>query len=281
MAGVAREHLSSAETAAAEAAGAAARGAVQVCTDIILANAFCDEEHPPHKVEQAELALRAGSIAILSLFVLEWLLEVCAPPRVACGTPSCRCRTPRPSPHCACRGPTQSPARGACSHPHRAAQAFAHGVRRWARSAIHLVDLVIVCVSLVLEVVATALHNRNLEIASLLVVFRLWRVVRVMHAVSDVQHHVKDEGKLSLQRRVQKLLSIQDAHHTVIKELHREYTERVRSPTHPFEPSWVSAPCGVWGCMAGLCAAPRRDDPRIVSDDSGLHVLCRVYGVYG
>jgi hypothetical protein len=106
-------------------------------------------------------------------------------------------------------------------------QALVKGVRKWARSPINLADLVIVCVSLLLEILAVVLSNSETEVGSLLVVFRLWRIVRVMQAVGDVEHHVKDKEKLELDKQVWKLLTIQDAHHTVIKEMHREYTKRV------------------------------------------------------
>ena len=67
-------------------------------------------------------------------------------------------------------------------------QAWVHGVRIWVRTAVHMVDLVIICVSLALEVVAlsTSAHEAA-EVGGLLIVFRLWRVVRVMHAVGEVR----------------------------------------------------------------------------------------------
>jgi hypothetical protein len=109
-------------------------------------------------------------------------------------------------------------------------QAFVHGMRRWVRSLMHLADLIIVCISLALEVIATTLSKdtRSTEIGSLLIILRLWRVVRVMHAVGDVEQHVKHDELSLLRKKLARLKAIEDAHHTVIKELHREYTERVR-----------------------------------------------------
>ena len=49
---------------------------LQVGTDIILSQVYCDEEHPPHDVEVTEEWLRILSIAILSFFVIEWCVEV-------------------------------------------------------------------------------------------------------------------------------------------------------------------------------------------------------------
>lgn len=45
----------------------------------------------------------------------------------------------------------------------------------------------------------------------------------------QVQHHRKDERVAHLEQRIAKLQEIQDAHHTVIKALHAEYSARVRS----------------------------------------------------
>ena len=48
----------------------------QVATDIIIASVTCGEEHVSHAVHTAEETLRSISIAILSFFILEWLVEV-------------------------------------------------------------------------------------------------------------------------------------------------------------------------------------------------------------
>jgi voltage-gated hydrogen channel 1 len=93
---------------------------------------------------------------------------------------------------------------------------------------MHLVDITIVCISLALEILALTLHERVTEIGGLLVIFRLWRVVRVMHAVGDVQHHVDEEHMRKLERTNAKLREVDKAHHSILKAIHAEYTERVR-----------------------------------------------------
>lgn len=52
------------------------RGTVQVGTDIILVTVYCSEGNYNKTVKLVEKALLIGSIAILSSFVVEWLVEV-------------------------------------------------------------------------------------------------------------------------------------------------------------------------------------------------------------
>ena len=153
-----------------------------------------------------------------------------------------------------------------------------HGVRRWVRQPIHLLDIAIVCVSLGLEIAAELLTTDLTEIGGLLVVFRLWRVVRVSHAVKvrprtasalfwfgpkvkrvvcarpqsqlclpttpqhnaasliswppgvqDVDKHKRKKAEEGLRARIDQLETLEKAHHTVIQELHKEYTQRVRA----------------------------------------------------
>lgn len=132
---------------------------------------------------------------------------------------------------------------------------------------MNFIDLIIVCISLALEVIATTLSagSRTTEIGSLLIVFRLWRVVRVMHAVGDVQHQVKHDEMATLQKKLVRLQIIQDAHHTVIKELHREYTERVR--------------CASCRHCSAIVVAALQDRPRVgsavVKSPQFATALCR------
>lgn len=115
-----------------------------------------------------------------------------------------------------------------CSLRHEAPlQAYVHGIRRWVRTPLHIIDLVIVCVSLALEITAAVIHDAAVDLGGLLVVFRLWRVVRVMHAVGEVEHHAHKEKDSGLEMTNARLQSINEAHHRIIKELHREYTQRV------------------------------------------------------
>lgn len=93
---------------------------------------------------------------------------------------------------------------------------------------IHGVDLAIVVISLSLEYLALFTHEAGLNIGGLLVVFRLWRVVRVMHAVKEVQHKRTHEQIANLQEATKQLHEIQKAHHDIVKGLHHEFVNRVR-----------------------------------------------------
>lgn len=66
-------------------------------------------------------------------------------------------------------------------------------------------------------------------VGGLLVLFRLWRVVRVMHAVREVQHKSAHDRVHALEQEKTKLQGMADAHHTVVKELHKEFVRRVRA----------------------------------------------------
>lgn len=109
-------------------------------------------------------------------------------------------------------------------------QAFVHGFRRWVRTPLHIIDLIIVCISLALEVTAVAISETAVEVGGLLVVFRLWRVVRVMHAVGEVEHQTHKDVHSDLEMANVRLQHVSEAHHAIIKELHREYTRRVCLP---------------------------------------------------
>lgn len=109
-------------------------------------------------------------------------------------------------------------------------QAFVHGFRRWVRTPLHLMDLIIVAISLVLEVVAITISETAVEVGGLLVVFRLWRVVRVMHAVGEVEHKKHEGVHSDLEMANLRLQQIAEAHHAVIKEMHHQYTSRVLPP---------------------------------------------------
>jgi voltage-gated hydrogen channel 1 len=107
-------------------------------------------------------------------------------------------------------------------------QAWVHGFRRFISSVLHAVDLTIVITSLLLELLALLLHDSAIEVGGLIVVFRLWRVVRVMQAVGEVQHKRTHEEISSLKEANKQLHEMQKAHHEVIKGLHREFLQRVR-----------------------------------------------------
>ncbi|KAI8869084.1 hypothetical protein GQ42DRAFT_163676 [Ramicandelaber brevisporus] len=78
------------------------------------------------------------------------------------------------------------------NHDHNQQNHGSNGGHDPTFSWIHTLDAVVVIVSLVLEIV---LKGREREVASLLIVFRLWRIIRVMDAVAlsvkieQTEHH--------------------------------------------------------------------------------------------
>lgn len=96
------------------------------------------------------------------------------------------------------------------------------------RTVIHAFDFAIVLISLGLEYLALFRSRAGIELGGLLVVFRLWRVVRVMQAVREVQHKRAHEQITSLKEANSQLFEIHQAHHEVVKGLHHEFVQRVR-----------------------------------------------------
>lgn len=66
---------------------------------------------------------------------------------------------------------------------------FVFGVS-YFKNWLHFLDAAIIITSLILECVLRGIAQ---ETVSLLIIFRLWRLVRVMHAVADVQGDVEKE----------------------------------------------------------------------------------------
>jgi len=77
-----------------------------------------------------------------------------------------------------------------------AAQLLCFGLS-WCKKPAHLLDVTVVVASLVLEIV---LRRSDLkDVVALLIVFRLWRIVRVLHATEEIMH-IEAEKKLELQQ---------------------------------------------------------------------------------
>src|SRR5690349_9383894 len=75
---------------------------------------------------------------------------------------------------------------------------------------LHVMEAVVVLVSLVLEIVFKTLHEDTLvELASLLIVFRLWRIIRVMHSTEEIvgifENDKKGEELERLKKRIHEL----------------------------------------------------------------------------
>ncbi|KAG0034915.1 hypothetical protein BGZ82_005553 [Podila clonocystis] len=76
---------------------------------------------------------------------------------------------------------------------------FWRGTPHWV---LHLFDAVVIMTSFVLEIV---LHGVSQELSSLLIVFRLWRVIKLTGAVAiEVSNHEQEKARL-LEARVQEL----------------------------------------------------------------------------
>jgi len=75
-------------------------------------------------------------------------------------------------------------------------QMYAFGLKEWCKAPLHIFDFVIVVITFVLEIV---FHNHSEQVEAtvgLLVGFRLWRLVRVVHVTTealDLKHESEVE----------------------------------------------------------------------------------------
>ena len=90
-------------------------------------------------------------------------------------------------------------------------QMYAFGIKEWASECLHVFDFIIVSTTFILEVVMH--NNKTVEsMIGLLIAFRLWRLVRVIHVTTealDLQHeteidHLKEKIE-SLEEELEKL----------------------------------------------------------------------------
>ncbi|GAB4815746.1 hypothetical protein N2152v2_002792 [Parachlorella kessleri] len=102
-----------------------------------------------------------------------------------------------------------------------------YGLSYYSTSFFHLLDLAVVVTSLVLEL---ALHGVAQEAVALLVFFRLWRILRIMHSVSEVlemDHEEREETHHKLLAQAQQKLAAAQQHVAALEE----EVVRLRRPT--------------------------------------------------
>lgn len=91
-------------------------------------------------------------------------------------------------------------------------QIFAFGVKEWFQNCLHVFDLIVTLLTFIMEI---AFHNNSKveSVVSLLIVFRLWRLVRVIHITTEavelkheteqIEHQHKDEELLKRYNQLQ------------------------------------------------------------------------------
>eukprot|EP01084_Bolivina_argentea_P103077 184659_1 len=91
-------------------------------------------------------------------------------------------------------------------------QMYAFGIKEWASECLHVFDFIIVSTTFILEIVMHG-NERVESMVGLLIVFRLWRLVRVIHVTTealDLQHeselHELKEKCKHLQQQLEKLI---------------------------------------------------------------------------
>ena len=83
-------------------------------------------------------------------------------------------------------------------------QMYAFGVKQWCSQCLHTFDFIIVFIAFTLELVF--IGNPAIEsIVGLLIVFRLWRLVRVIHVTTEALDLSNELKHHQLQQTIQKL----------------------------------------------------------------------------
>ena len=94
-------------------------------------------------------------------------------------------------------------------------QMYAFGIKEWASECLHVFDFVIVSTTFILELVMHG--NEAVEsMIGLLIVFRLWRLVRVIHVTTealDLQHETEvDELKEKIEHLQEELRKLRKSY---------------------------------------------------------------------
>eukprot|EP01083_Nonionella_stella_P313101 1122372_1 len=99
---------------------------------------------------------------------------------------------------------------------------YAFGAKEWLSECLHVFDFLIVVITFSLELLMHG-NDKVQSMIGLLVVFRLWRLVRVIHVTTealDLQHETElEELKEQIEDLEQELEALDLQHETELEEL--------------------------------------------------------------
>eukprot|EP01023_Acetabularia_acetabulum_P062009 TRINITY_DN7560_c0_g1_i4.p2 TRINITY_DN7560_c0_g1~~TRINITY_DN7560_c0_g1_i4.p2 ORF type:complete len:184 (+),score=12.59 TRINITY_DN7560_c0_g1_i4:209-760(+) len=109
-------------------------------------------------------------------------------------------------------------------------QFYAFGPQFFTKSVLHCVDFAIVCVSLILDVVIA--NDSVAEIASVLVVVRLWRLARIVHATEHITAFEKETEHHSTRKSIAQLQQQLQTEKIKVRELQRLINQHHEKEQH-------------------------------------------------
>ena len=74
-------------------------------------------------------------------------------------------------------------------------QIYAFGYKQWTKNCMHVFDFIIVLITFIAEIVLHTVHSSLQSVVGLLIAFRLWRMVRVIHVTTEIMD-LKSESKI-------------------------------------------------------------------------------------
>ena len=85
-------------------------------------------------------------------------------------------------------------------------QVFAFSPRKWFRSCLHSFDFSVVLMTLLIEIVAHVIFHEDVaHVAGLAIMFRLWRVIRVVHVTTEALELPHEEEIHDLKAKIKNL----------------------------------------------------------------------------
>ena len=86
------------------------------------------------------------------------------------------------------------------------AQVFAFGASKWFHSWMHIFDFCVVLITLIAEIVVHLwLHNELSSLVGLSIIFRFWRVIRVVHVTTEALDLPHETEIHKLEHRIKEL----------------------------------------------------------------------------
>eukprot|EP01025_Chloroclados_australasicus_P037869 TRINITY_DN3871_c3_g1_i1.p1 TRINITY_DN3871_c3_g1~~TRINITY_DN3871_c3_g1_i1.p1 ORF type:complete len:245 (-),score=27.89 TRINITY_DN3871_c3_g1_i1:310-1044(-) len=98
-------------------------------------------------------------------------------------------------------------------------QLYAFGLKFFTKSILHVVDFVVIVVSLILDITIT--DDSLGEVSSLLVIVRLWRLARIIHATEHITAFEKESEHDNINQKLERLQQQLETERQKVRQLQR------------------------------------------------------------
>ena len=106
-------------------------------------------------------------------------------------------------------------------------QIYAFGPKQWLSNFLHVFDLSITLITFIMEI--SFYGNKKVEsVAGLLIVFRLWRLVRVIHVTTEVlenEHELAEHHRENLDKKIRILQAENESLKDELQQLKSKQTD--------------------------------------------------------